>query len=137
MAAVEIEEKDGGATAAVKWTYRKSVPQIPSLLVYDGVLFFVSDGGILTSVDPASGNILKRGRLGHGSAYYASPVAAGGRLLVVDTAGKMAVVSAAAEWEVLGTSDLAEKCYATPAIAGGCVFVRGEASLFCFGGEGV
>src|SRR5436190_284009 len=70
LAAVEIEEKDGAATAAVKWTYRKSVPQIPSLLVYDGVLFFVSDGGILTSVDPASGNILKRGRLGHGSAYY-------------------------------------------------------------------
>jgi len=104
-------------------------------LVYDGVLFVVSDGGILTSVDPASGNILKRARLNHGSAYYASPVAAGGRLLVVDTAGKVAVVNAAAEWEVIGTSELGEKCFATPAIAGGCVFVRSEKSLFCFGGE--
>jgi hypothetical protein len=118
----------------VKWTYKKSVPQIPSLLVYDDVLFFISDGGILTSVDPESGEILKRGRLNHGSKYYASPVAAGGRLMVVDTEGKVAVVSAKAEWEVLGTSDLGEKCYATPAIAGGFVFVRSEKSLFCFGG---
>lgn len=135
LAAVEIDEKDGTATARVSWTYRKSVPQIPSLLVYDGVLFFISDGGILTSVDPESGEILKRGRLNHGSKYYASPVAAGGRLMVVDTEGKVAVVSAETQWEVLGTSDLVEKCYATPALAGGCVFVRSEKSLFCFSGE--
>lgn len=132
MAGLEIDETNAVAQARVKWTYRKTVPQIPSLLHWDGVLLFISDGGILTSVDPQSGNILKRARLNHGSAYYASPVAAAGRLLLIDTEGEVAVVSAEAEWKVLSTSDLGQRCHATPAIAAGCVFVRAERTLFCF-----
>jgi outer membrane protein assembly factor BamB len=134
LTAIEIDEtQPAAATARVKWNYRKSVPQIPSLLLYDGVLFFISDGGILTSVDPENGNILKRARLDHGSKYYSSPIAADGRLLLIDTAGKIAVVSAEAQWKSLSTSDLNENCYTTPAIANGCLYVRTEKHLWCFG----
>jgi hypothetical protein len=83
-------------------------------------------------MNPDSGEILKRGRLGHGSNYYASPVAAAERLLVIDTAGKVAIVTTEAQWSVLSTSDLADRCYATPALANGLVFIRGENSLYCF-----
>jgi outer membrane protein assembly factor BamB len=133
LAAIEIDETNGAARAAVKWTYRRSVPQIPSLLLIDKVLFFVSDGGILTSMNPENGEILKRARLNHGSNYYASPIAAAGRLLVIDTAGKAAITSTEAEWNVLSTSDLAEACHATPAVANGKLFVRCASHLFCFG----
>src|SRR5262249_40408988 len=75
LVAIELDETNMPVTARVKWTYRKSVPQIPSLLFVDNVLFFVSDGGILTSVNPNSGEIVKRARLGEGAKYYASPIA--------------------------------------------------------------
>jgi hypothetical protein len=134
LAALQIDEPAGAATtASVSWTYRKSVPQIPSLLLYEGILFFVNDGGIFTSVDPQNGNILKRARLNHGSAFYASPIASERRIVLVDTEGKIAVVSAEAEWKVLSTGELHEKCYATPAISRGRVFMRSESTLFCFG----
>jgi len=116
----------------VEWTYRKTVPHVASMLYYRDVLYFVNDGGILSSVDPASGEILKRARLNHGSKYYSSPVAADGRIYLIDTEGKIAVVAAGREWKVLGTSELGESCYATPAIAGGSIFVRGESHLFSF-----
>jgi hypothetical protein len=99
----------------------------------DNVLFFVNDGGILTTMNADNGEVLKRARLGQGAKYYASPVAAGGRILLLDTAGKASVVTAAAEWEVLGTSDLKDQFYATPAIADGSLFLRGESHLYCFG----
>jgi outer membrane protein assembly factor BamB len=135
LAAVDIDGVGAQATAQVKWTYRKTVPQVPSLVLHRGLLFGVNDGGILTAFEPEKGEVVKRGRLGQGSKYYASPVAADGRLYLIDTEGKVAVVSAEAEWKVLATSDLAEPCYATPAIAGGRCFVRSERNLFCFGSD--
>lgn len=133
LAAIEIDESGAPPQARVKWTYRKAVPQVPSVLYDGGVLYFVNDGGILTSVDPGGGEVVKRERLGQGSQYYASPVAAGGRLYLIDTEGKIAVVEAEGDWKAAATSELGEKCYATPAIANGRVYVRGERNLFCFG----
>jgi outer membrane protein assembly factor BamB len=135
LAAIELDESSSPVAARVKWSYRKSVPQIPSLLATDDVLFFVNDGGILTSMNPENGEILKRGRLGEGAKYYASPVAANGRILLLDTEGKIAVATTDSEWKVIATSKLEDKCYATPAIANGCVFVRGEQNTYCFRGS--
>ena len=66
LVAIELDDAQQPTTPRVSWSYRKSVPQIPSLLLYDRALFFINDGGILTSVQPDSGEIIKRARLGHG-----------------------------------------------------------------------
>lgn len=133
LAAIELDESGPETKATVKWNYRKSVPQIPSMLAYDGVLFMIQDGGILTSLNAATGEVLKRARVGSGAKYYASPIAAEGRILLLDTEGKAAVVSAEAEWQTHRTTDLKDRCFATPALAAGKVFVRGAGHLYCFG----
>jgi outer membrane protein assembly factor BamB len=132
LAAIEIDETAAAPAARVAWTYRKSVPQIPSLLLAKDALFFINDGGILTSMNPENGEILKRARLGHGAKYYASPVASAGRMLLLDTEGKAAIVTTEAEWKTLSTTDLADRCYATPALAHHRVYIRGENHLYCF-----
>ncbi len=133
LVCVQLDESQAAVTAAVKWAYRKSVPQIPAPLLLNDVLFVVNDGGILSSVNRNTGEIIKRGRLEPGGRFYASPVAAAGKLLVVDTDGNITVVSGEGDWKTLSTSQLDEACYATPAIAGGCAYIRGESHLFCFG----
>ena len=67
---------EGHMTAtAIKWRYQRPVPQVPSTLLYKGVLFMVNDSGILISFDPATGAVLKQGRLkGAIDKYFASPV---------------------------------------------------------------
>lgn len=47
--------------------------------------------------------------------------------------GKAAVVKAAGEWEVLKVNDLGEDTWATPAIAGGRIYLRTQQALYCFG----
>jgi len=113
---------------------RKSVPYVSSPVVYDDVLYFIRDGGILTSVDPASGKVLKRARLKKGGRkYYASPVAADGKVFLIDTAGQVTVVRAAgSDWAELSTATLGEPCFATPAIAGNRIYVRTAKTLYCF-----
>jgi outer membrane protein assembly factor BamB len=134
LVAVNLPNKGASATAEVCWTYRKSVPYIASPLVLDGVLYAVQDGGIVTTFDPAAGEVFRRGRLSQGGKnFYASPVAADGKVFLVDTEGRFTIIKAGREWEELSTTSLDEPCFATPAICGGRILVRTSKGLYCFG----
>jgi outer membrane protein assembly factor BamB len=118
----------------VVWRYRKSLPNTPSPLLYQGVLYLVKDGGIATTLDPKTGAVLKQARLeGAASRYWASPVAAGGHVYMSSENGKISVLKAAGEWQVVATNDIGEDIMATPAIADGRIYLRTNSSLFCFG----
>lgn len=133
LVAVDLAS-DETKSPEVRWTYRKSVPYIASPLVLEGILYVAQDGGIVTTIDPETGDVLHRGRLSQGAKqYYASPVAADGKVFLVDTEGKLTVLKAGSEWEELSTTGLGEPCYATPAIYDGQIFVRTSKALYCFG----
>ena len=117
----------------VAWRLQKSYPNIPSLLVYRDVMYLMKEGGIVSSINPATGEVLKMGRTpGALEEYYASPVAADGKIFMVSGSCKVTVLKAGAQWEVLATNDLDEECWATPAIAGNSLFVRTRGSLYSF-----
>ena len=97
------------------------------------MLYLVRNGGIGTSLDPATGKVLKQGRLRDAlEGFYASPVASDGKIYMVSDAGKAVVLRAGAEWEVLRTNDLGEDVYATPAIGAGRLYLRTASRLYCF-----
>ena len=117
------------------WRYNKAfVGVIPSPLLYDGALYVVKNGGILTSFDPETGAVLKTARIqGAPGGYSASPVAADGKLFVASEDGKVAVVRAGRQWDVTNVNDLGESCYATPALSEGHIYLRSAEALYCFG----
>jgi outer membrane protein assembly factor BamB len=122
---------------AVAWRFQKNLPYLPAPLVYQDVYYMVRTGGIVTSLDPATGRLLKEGRspeaLGE---YYASPVAADGKIFLASEEGKISVLKAAGQWEVLSVNDLGEEIHATPALSGGRIYVRTRGSLYCFAAAG-
>jgi outer membrane protein assembly factor BamB len=103
--------------------------------LYEGVFYLVKSGGIITSVNPETGAILKQGRTnGALGEYFASPVAAGGRIYAVSCEGKLTVLKAGAQWEILATNEFGEEVFATPAIGDGRLLVRTRGHLYSFGG---
>ena len=85
------------------------------------------------SLDPETGKVLKLGRLRDAlDDYYASPVAADGKVYMASMAGKVSVLKAAGEWEVLHTNNLGEDIFATPAIVDGRIYLRTSENLYCF-----
>ena len=117
----------------VIWSMQKNLSCCTSPLIYQGVMYLIKDGGILTAVDPQTGNILKQGRLtGALDQYYASPVGAAGKVFFLSQQGKLTVVKAGADWEILAVNDLDEDSYATPAIIDDKLFVRTHGTLYCF-----
>ncbi len=115
------------------WKNPRSLPNVPSPLVYRGVLYTLKEGGILTSFDLRSGEIVKQARLQDALGdYYASPVAADGKLYVVSEEGKATVIQAGSQWLALKVNDLGVGCKGTPAIADGKLYIRTYETLYCF-----
>ncbi|MBI3405187.1 MAG: PQQ-binding-like beta-propeller repeat protein [Acidobacteria bacterium] len=134
LLSIHMGGKGDMTAGAIRWRYQKPVPQVPSTLLYQGVLYMVNDSGILISFDPATGNVIKQGRLqGAIDKYFASPVGADGKVYLVSQDGTVSVVKAVGEWEVLAVSPLGEEVYATPAIADGRIYLRTQSALYCFG----
>ena len=117
----------------VIWSLQKYLPRCTSPLLYEGVLYMVKEGGILTALDPKTGEILKQGRIkGALDDYYASPVAAAGKVFLLSQQGKATVIRAGADWEILASNDLEEDTYATPAIVDDELYIRTRGTLYCF-----
>ena len=128
------EAKGQLPASSVQWRMKRNLPYVPSPVLYQGVYYMVKDGGITTSINPATGEILKQGRAADSlGEYYASPVAADGKIYLLNEAGKLTVLKAGGEWEVLGVNDMGEEAYATPTIADNRIYVRTRSSLYCFG----
>jgi outer membrane protein assembly factor BamB len=97
-------------------------------------VLYVVRNAIVSTYDPASGKLLGQERVKDAlGEYYASPVAGDGKIYLVSLDGKVSVLEAGASWRLLSTGDLGEQVVATPAIAGGRIFIRTEGTLYAFG----
>jgi outer membrane protein assembly factor BamB len=119
----------------VVWRYTKGTPRLTGALLYQNILYMIKNG-IVSTFDPESGKLLRQERVKNALGdYYASPVAADGKIYLVNHEGKVTVLKAGADWQILSTGDLGEQVIATPAIANGRLYFRTDETLFCFGAK--
>jgi outer membrane protein assembly factor BamB len=119
------------------WRYQKSLPNVPSPLFYRDVLYLLKEGGILTALDPKTGAVFKQDRLREAPGdYFSSPVGVDGKIYTISHEGKVTVLKAGSEWEILAVNDLGDICNATPAISGGRIYLRTRSTLYCFANLG-
>ena len=134
MLAIRLGGRGDTTTQAVRWKYQRSVPQLPSPLLYRNVLYMVNDGGIVTTLDPETGAVIKQGRLtGALGNYFASPIAADGHVFFTSEAGTIAVLPPSGDLTPIAVNPIGEDTYATPAVADGRVYVRTTQALWAFG----
>ena len=136
MLAIRLGGSGDMSDKAIRWKYQRSVPQLPSPLLYGGVLYMVNDNGIVTTLNPETGAQIKQGRLtGAPGPVFASPIAADGNIFFTTEAGAVVVVAPGGDLAVKVVNDLREDAYATPAFADGRIYVRTTAALYAFGSE--
>lgn len=135
LVAVDLAHASSTAKPLMLWRFDKGFESvIPSPLLYQGILYSVKNGGILTAFDVKTGEVIKTGRIqGALGGYSASPVLAEGRLYFASEEGKVAVIRPGREWELVLLNDLQEQIFATPALSGGKIFLRTSEALYCFG----
>ena len=121
----------------IAWSRFRGTPYVPSPLLYDGALYFLTHyQGILSRVDAKTGEDRPGAiRLGDLGDIYASPVAAAGRVYVTDLNGATAVIAAGEIPRLLAINRLGEPIAASAALAGRELFLRGEKHLYAIAEE--
>ncbi|MFO1483682.1 MAG: PQQ-binding-like beta-propeller repeat protein [Verrucomicrobiaceae bacterium] len=133
-----IQAIKGGGSGDVTKTHvlwnldHKTPSNLASPLLYNGRLYLVKSGGMSSCYDAKDGRTLwDRSRLGNFGDYFASPVAADGKVFIAGKNGFVVVLEDGPEMMVLGKNDIGEEIIATPSIADGRLFVRTRESLVC------
>jgi outer membrane protein assembly factor BamB len=133
LMAVKLAEAMGDLAAgpAIAWRYDQDTPYVPSPLLYAGGLYFLkANSGILTRLDAKTGHKEFSERVATLQNVYASPVAADGRVYVVDRDGATAVLKAGPTLQVLAVNTLDDGFDASPALVDGEIYLRGRRHLY-------
>jgi outer membrane protein assembly factor BamB len=120
-------------TAKVAWRFERGTPYVPSAVLVGGRLWFTqANTNALTILDAKTGKpVLEKVRVGNATSFYASPVAAAGRIYFVDRDGTTVVLNQSDKLEVLATNRLDDPIDASPAVAGKQLFLRSHKALYC------
>jgi len=116
----------------VAWRTKKGVTYVPSPLYHDGHLYVVNDTGVATCFDTKRGKEVWSERL-EGGDVTSSPVLVGDKLYVTNEAGRTYILKVGPKFEQVAANELNEKVLATPAIAGGRIYLRTVGNLYCIG----
>lgn len=114
-------------------------PYVPCYLAKDDMIFFVYDRGYVGCVDAASGKVHYLERIGSDSTgapanFSGSPILVDDRIYVIDEDGVVFVIAADKTFQVLAQNPLGDASRATPAVAGGQMFLRTYSHLISIGG---
>lgn len=129
LRAVKLGGKGDVTETHIAWEQKKGVPTQPSPIFVKPNLYAITDGGIVTCYNPASGEIIWQDRVGGN--HSASPVHADGKIYFLSETGDTTVIEAGPQFKVLAKNSLGEKCQASMAVSGKRLFIRTDKSLFC------
>jgi outer membrane protein assembly factor BamB len=114
----------------VAWRTMKGAVYVPSPIIEGDYFLIVSETGVAHCFDTKSGKILWQERMG---THHASLVSAGGLVYFLSDEGVTNVVKPGPVFERVAKNEIGERCFPSPAISNGQIFLRGDRHLFCIG----
>jgi outer membrane protein assembly factor BamB len=129
----DITPKAGETTSAgVAWAQPKAGAAMSSPLVYEGYVYILEqNGGQISCYDAKTGKpAYQKERIDGAASFWASPWAYDGKIFCLDDAGKTHVLKAGPKLEVIGTNSIKDQFWASPAIAGGTLILRGVSNVY-------
>lgn len=121
----------GLKTPEIAWRNNKNAPKMCSPVLANDLLFYVDDGGIVSCIDPATGDAHYRERLG--GKFSASPILADNKLYFASREGVVTVVPAGREFKILAQNTLEGSLMASPVAVDGTLYLRTDKALYRIG----
>jgi outer membrane protein assembly factor BamB len=128
---VRTDGKGDVAKTHVAYQLRAGVGCVPTPVYFDGRLYLVSDAGIVSALEPATGRVIWSARLG--SEFFGSPVVIDRHIYVASSKGEMFVLATGDTFEELARNPLGEATQSTACVDGGRLYLRTLTHLVCLG----
>ncbi len=118
--------------SAHQWIREQNTPDVPSPLVYDGLVYLCRENGDLICLDAKTGSEQYYERT-HRQRHRASPIVADGNIYLAARDGTITVVRAGREFEIVAQNEMGEDVSASLVVSGGRIYVRTYEHLYCIG----
>jgi len=128
LLAVRLEGRGDVTRKQVAWSLKRGAPLTPSPLLVGDELYMITDNGIATCVDAATGKEHWKARVGGN--HSASPIFADGRIYFLSEEGESVVMAPGKEFKVLAKNELNGETLASMAVSGSSIFVRSRTHLY-------
>jgi outer membrane protein assembly factor BamB len=125
--AMKLGERGDVPKSKLLWHVETGAPYTSSIVQHDGLIFMATEMGIVTCIDAKTGERVWRERLG--GIYSASPIYADRKIYLAGENGETLVLRAARKPDILAKNKLDMRIIASPAIANGRIFFRGDRHL--------
>jgi len=120
----------------IRWYQPKIGAYNPSPILYRGIYYTLHDRGFLTAHDARTGRVVyDRVRIDIGATFTSSPWAYNGKLFALSEDGETYVIEAGPEYKLLRKNVLSEMTLASPAVAGGTLFLRTQSAVYAIRGQ--
>ncbi|QEG23839.1 outer membrane protein assembly factor BamB family protein [Mariniblastus fucicola] len=129
LLAIKPEGKGNISETHVAWQSTKAIPRKSSPIIVDGKMYMNEDKGILSCVDPSTGEPFWKQRVG--GTYAASPIFADGKLYFFSGEGKIHVLKPGDKFDLVSESSLGDGFNASPAVSGNRLVLRSISKLYC------
>lgn len=126
--AVRVDGAGDVTDSHVLWQYGRVVPETPSPLLVEDMIYLVSNTGVGTVLNAATGE--RESALRLGGNYSASPLYAGGHVYFCNEDGLTKVVEPGQRPRVIASNRLAEGIKASPALRGNALILRTVEALY-------
>lgn len=130
LSAIKLGGKGTVGQTHVAYTLRRATPYVPTPLFHDGRLYLISDAGIASAIEAATGKEIWSERLPRAE-FFSSPVLIAGKIYCATTKGEMIVLATGDTFQELGRSPLGEGTHSTPCVDGGRLYVKTFTHLVC------
>lgn len=131
MMAIRPDGRGNVTDTHIVWRTRKACSYVPSPIAVGDYFLVVSDHGIASCFEAATGKRLWMKRLGRH--YRPSLITAEGLVYFLADDGTMTIVRPGATLDIVAENPLGETCYASPALSQGQLFIRAEKHLYAIG----
>ena len=132
LIAIQLGDTGNVNLSSQLWKVSEDISETPSVLVHNGLVYMVKNGGTTTCVNAHSGEIIYKEKLGATGVYFSSPMFANGYIYYSSYNGKITIVKAGQDFEIINQIDLNEKIGASPVAVGDKLIVRTATHLYAF-----
>jgi outer membrane protein assembly factor BamB len=130
----ELTLKEGETTNEyIPWSISRGGAYMQTMLVYGDYLYNFRWNGNVYCYHAKTGEEIYKEKLGKAESFTASPVASDGKIYIPNDNGKVYVIKAGEEFEILETNELEDICMVTPTITKGMIFFRTQNSIIAVG----
>jgi outer membrane protein assembly factor BamB len=112
----------------VVWRVKRGVSNKPSVLQVGELLYMISDAGIASCIDAATGKIFWQERIG--GEFSASPAFADSKIWLFSEQGKTSVIAPGKNFQLISENQMGDGFLASPAIVGSAFYLRSRTHLY-------